>query len=71
MFLSHCIPLLDRSGLNIQGAFNDSHSTPVEEVPEVQAITGCAGLRPHSMEAPLDRDTTQAPLMGGRPWAAS
>ena len=35
MFLSHCIPLLDRSGLNIQGAFNDSHSTPVEEVPEV------------------------------------
>ena len=36
MFLSHCIPLLDRSGLNVQGAFNDAHSTPVEEVPEVQ-----------------------------------
>ena len=35
MFLSHCIPLLDRSGLNVQGTFNDSHSTPVEDVPEV------------------------------------
>ena len=35
MFLSHCIPLLDRSGLNVQGTFNDSHSTPVEDMPEV------------------------------------
>ena len=35
MFLVQLLPLLDRSGLNVQGSFNDSHSTPVEEVPEV------------------------------------
>ena len=40
MFLTQLLPLLDRSGLNVQGAFNDSHSTPVEEVPEVRALTG-------------------------------
>ena len=35
MFLTPLLPLLDRSGLNVQCAFNDSHSTPVEDVPEV------------------------------------
>ena len=35
MFLTQLLPLLDRSGVNVQGAFNDSHSTPVEDVPEV------------------------------------
>lgn len=35
MFLTRLLPLLDRSGLNVQGQFNTSHSTPVEDVPEV------------------------------------
>ena len=35
MFLTPLLPLLDRSGLNVPCAFNDSHSTPVEDVPEV------------------------------------
>lgn len=34
MFLTRLLPLLDRSGLNVQGQFNTSHSTPVEDVPE-------------------------------------
>ena len=37
MFLTQLLPLLDRSGVNVQGAFNDSHSTPVEDVPEVSS----------------------------------
>lgn len=35
MFLSQLLPLADRSGVNMQGTFNNSHSTPVEDVPEV------------------------------------
>ncbi|BDA44079.1 probable THO complex subunit 1 [Coccomyxa sp. Obi] len=31
MFLTRLLPLLDRSGLNVQGQFNTSHSTPVED----------------------------------------
>ena len=59
MFLSHCIPLLDRSGLNIAGAFNEGHSTPVEEVPEVllfclktlkSIFAPSPGLRPHKSQ---------------------
>ncbi|CAL8470063.1 g9605 [Coccomyxa elongata] len=34
MFLTRLLPLLDRSGLNVQGQFNTSHSTPVEDMPE-------------------------------------
>ena len=36
MFLTQLLPLLDRSGLNVQGQFNTAHSTPVEDVPEVR-----------------------------------
>lgn len=37
MFLTRLLPLLDRSGLNVQGQFNTSHSTPVEDVPEARS----------------------------------
>ena len=40
MFLTQLLPLLDRSGLNVQGQFNTSHSTPVEDVPEVRSLLG-------------------------------
>ena len=39
MFLTRLLPLLDRSGLNVQGQFNTAHSTPVEDVPEVRCHT--------------------------------
>ena len=47
MFLTQLLPLLDRSGVNVQGAFNDSHSTPVEDVPEVSPprVTKALSLR--------------------------
>lgn len=40
VFLAAIMPLDERSGVNLQGAFNTAHSTPVEDVPEV----GCARL---------------------------
>jgi THO complex subunit 1 len=44
MFLTCLLPLLDRSGLNVLGQFNTSHSTPVEEVAEVRPRhQPCAG----------------------------
>lgn len=46
MFLMQLLPLLDRSGLNVQGSFNDSHSTPVEEVPEVFPHSATEGSSP-------------------------
>ena len=39
MFLTRLLPLLDRSGLNVLGQFNTSHSTPVEDVAEVRFHT--------------------------------
>ena len=35
IFLATIMPLDERSGVNLTGALNTSHSTPVEDVPEV------------------------------------
>ena len=35
VFLATIMPLDERSGVNLTGAFNTAHSTPVEDVPEV------------------------------------
>lgn len=36
LFLAKFLPLTERSGVNLQGAFNADNVTPVEEVQEVR-----------------------------------
>lgn len=36
LFLAKFLPLTERSGVNLQGAFNTDNATPVEEVQEVR-----------------------------------
>jgi hypothetical protein len=48
MFLTRLLPLLDRSGLNVQGQFNTAHATPVEDVPEVRTWAFCPAQKPLS-----------------------
>lgn len=43
LFLAKLLPLTERSGVNLGGAFNTDNVTPVEEVAEVRG--GTSGLR--------------------------
>ena len=43
LFLAKLLPLTERSGVNLGGAFNTDNATPVEEVQEVRAAAGCRG----------------------------
>ncbi len=49
IFLATIVPLDERSGVNLTGALNTSHSTPVEDVPEVAPAPPLI----HLPEAPL------------------
>lgn len=41
LFLAKLLPLTERSGVNLNGAFNVANVTPVEEVPEVRGRRWC------------------------------
>ena len=45
LFLAKLLPLTERSGVNLGGAFNTDNATPVEEVPEVGVAEGWVGVR--------------------------
>lgn len=45
LFLAKFLPLTERSGVNLQGAFNTDNVTPVEEVQEASWAHFCGALR--------------------------
>ena len=43
LFLAKLLPLTERSGVNLNGAFNTDNATPVEEVAEVGGCKWAGG----------------------------